>query len=131
MSLKCTYCGGERFLHGPEGGASVNLLCANQLCRHWFNLTPGLPLEDLHRVEPTKAEQEKSAAIRLRELRAQYVREFDEGGDLFARGFSARQCFSDNDLHKGWTIAGANAANARRLAGWVDAAFKSLEKSRA
>lgn len=49
----CTYCDGTRFYEGPRGGMSVNILCANDKCRHWFNYHRGfIPMDDLHRIEP-------------------------------------------------------------------------------
>lgn len=57
--LKCPYCGGTKFFEGPSGGMSTNILCANTECRHWFNYHQGImPMDDLHRVEPTEAEKE-------------------------------------------------------------------------
>lgn len=56
--MKCTYCGGTKFFEGPSGGMSTNILCANPECRHWFNYHQGiLPMDDLHRIEPSEAEK--------------------------------------------------------------------------
>lgn len=56
MALRCTYCEGEEFYEGPQGGLSTNILCANRDCRHWFNHTVlGFGshhiLDDLNHVE--------------------------------------------------------------------------------
>lgn len=51
--ITCSYCGGCEFHRGPQGGGSVNIVCANPDCRHRFNFTPMLgEIEDLHMVEP-------------------------------------------------------------------------------
>ena len=60
--ITCTYCQGTKFFEGPSGGMSTNILCANPDCRHWFNYHQGiLPMDDLHRVEPSDAEKAKLA----------------------------------------------------------------------
>lgn len=52
--ITCTYCRGTKFFEGT----STNILCANPECRHWFNYHGGvLPMDDLHRVEPSDAEK--------------------------------------------------------------------------
>lgn len=54
---KCTYCGSIDFFEGPSGGATTNILCANQECGHWFNWAGAFGgLEDLGF---TQAEREK------------------------------------------------------------------------
>ena len=59
--LLCLYCGGSEFLRGPAGGESINVVCANAKCRHWFNATPKLNLfEDLNRIEPESEFAQKS-----------------------------------------------------------------------
>lgn len=56
--VKCSYCGGTKFFEGPSGGMSTNILCANPDCRHWFNYHGGiLPMDDLHRIEPSAEEK--------------------------------------------------------------------------
>lgn len=54
--LCCTYCDGTDFYEGPSGGMSVNILCANRDCRHWFNFAgyvdKVIMFDDLHRVQP-------------------------------------------------------------------------------
>lgn len=66
--LKCPYCGGTKFFEGPSGGMSNNILCANSECRHWFNYHGGImPMDDLHRVEPTEAEKAAQAQRREQE----------------------------------------------------------------
>lgn len=52
--LKCSYCGGTEFFEGPSGGLSVNILCANKACSHWFNWGPGMFFDDLNKVEEWK-----------------------------------------------------------------------------
>ncbi len=34
----CPDCGKEGFLEGPHGGASVNIMCANEECKSKFNV---------------------------------------------------------------------------------------------
>ena len=34
----CPDCGGKKFLEGPSGGVSTNIMCAK--CRHRFNASP-------------------------------------------------------------------------------------------
>ena len=49
FKLQCTYCGGEDFYSGPQGGMMTNICCANRSCRHWFNVCPELGIfDDLH-----------------------------------------------------------------------------------
>ncbi len=57
--MKCTYCDGTNFFEGPSGGGSVNVLCSNPDCRHWFNDMGPMGFEDLHKVEPTDEEKIK------------------------------------------------------------------------
>lgn len=37
---KCPDCGCEGFYEGPSGGLSTNIECANEECKHRFNVTP-------------------------------------------------------------------------------------------
>lgn len=39
IEVKCTDCGGEEFMAGPEGGMCQNVLCTN--CKQWFNVCVG------------------------------------------------------------------------------------------
>lgn len=49
--LTCPYCGGTKWLEGPRGGMSTNIMCANAACEHWFNYHQGfIPMDDLHRI---------------------------------------------------------------------------------
>ena len=38
----CPDCQGDKFLEGPHGGASVNIMCANDECKSRFNVCPGM-----------------------------------------------------------------------------------------
>lgn len=84
---KCTYCGGTEWYEGPSGGMSVNILCANENCRHWFNHTPMLDeLDDLKRVEPTAEEKTAEQAKRRAEADAAREARFEEGRKAFYEG---------------------------------------------
>lgn len=73
---RCTYCGGTKFHKGPSGGVSTNILCANPDCRHWFNYHQGiLPMDDLHRVEPSEAEKKTERNTKDDEALAGRIRE--------------------------------------------------------
>ncbi len=37
----CPDCKGVKFLEGPSGGASTNIMCANDKCKSKFNHCPG------------------------------------------------------------------------------------------
>lgn len=81
---KCTYCGGTEFYEGPSGGMSQNILCANPDCRHWFNWHGGiLPMDDLHRVEPTAADKEQEAAARKSAADEAFLNRFQEGARAY------------------------------------------------
>lgn len=38
----CPDCKENKFLEGPHGGASVNIMCANDECKSRFNICPGM-----------------------------------------------------------------------------------------
>lgn len=114
--LKCTYCGGTKFFEGPSGGMSTNVLCANDKCRHWFNHTP-FGMDDLNRVEPTKAEKETAEEIRAREYREARLGRYNTGRQAFADGKplgSLRTSFS----YGGYSEA---SDNIDRICGFIDA----------
>jgi|tagenome__1003787_1003787.scaffolds.fasta_scaffold20371316_2 hypothetical protein len=49
--LHCPYCGGTEWDEGPGGGMSVNIMCLNPACEHWFNYHQEIiPMDDLHMV---------------------------------------------------------------------------------
>ena len=51
----CTYCGGDLFNEGPQGGLSTNIMCANERCQHWFDWHLGIfPTDDLNEVGPER-----------------------------------------------------------------------------
>jgi len=121
--MKCTYCGGTSFYEGPSGGASVNVLCANQKCRHWFNDSLG-ELEDLHRVEPSDEEKAEAAKasegttnLGLPRLLVKIDAIYEEGAELYRSGESAKNCLQERD-YGGY---GAAASNLLRLTGYIDA----------
>lgn len=88
--VKCTYCGGTRFHKGPSGGISQNILCANTNCRHWFNYSQGIvPLEDLHRVEPTA--DQRAIEIAERDRAEDEVNQ--EFATCYREGRSVRELF--------------------------------------
>lgn len=126
--MKCTYCGGTEFLEGPSGGMSVNVLCANPKCRHWFNHTPIMgKLEDLKRVEPTddeKAQQRETANQLAFELR---TKTWQEGVELHQLGNPAISCIrhTQNNQAGFYQAAGDDIV---RLAGWLDAAHNKRQK---
>ena len=79
----CSYCGGKDFFEGPSGGMSINSLCSNMKCRHWFNWTPELEsVEDLKKVEPS--EEEKVEEKRKRD--AEPALQYKEGREAFQKG---------------------------------------------
>lgn len=79
-----TYCGGDKFFEGPSGGMSTNILCANPDCRHWFNWHAGiLPMDDLHRVEPSN--EEKASQADAKQLERD--REFSERLNIGATSY--------------------------------------------
>lgn len=86
---QCTYCKGTAWFRGPEGGVSVNILCANKACRHWFNFTPPLDqLDDLKRVEPTPDEKAREEAIRKSAADAEFIERFEQGAQAYRDGIS-------------------------------------------
>jgi hypothetical protein len=92
--LKCAYCGGDKFLEGPSGGMSTNVLCANPECRHWFNHTPipGMELEDLHKVEPTPDDRIKTKEESDR-IRAEHMRDIAKiGAEIYRQGGDVTAC---------------------------------------
>ncbi len=122
---KCTYCGGTTWFGGPSGGMSQNILCANPECRHWFNYAEGMMFDDLHRVEPTK-EEEEATQRRYHTSLAEHERTlYQEGADLFESGG-----FAINLRKPGRYGAAvgpqANEDNIIRLCGFIDAMAEKL-----
>jgi hypothetical protein len=115
----CTYCGGTKFYEGPGGGMSVNVLCANEECRHWFNATP-FGFEDLKRVEPNDAEKEAARAAANNDVAKLRQATYLEGAEAYRAGRTAFSCVSAT---KNNPIGFYNAAgdDIVRLAGWLDA----------
>ena len=122
--MNCTYCGGSEFYEGPSGGASINVLCANKDCRHWFNDTP-FGFDDLHRVEPTDEEKHQKkldAEIRIKTRRDSLLMEgelaFSEGKD-------------PDELRTGYAYGSYAEAedNVTRLTGFMRAMAKELRSS--
>lgn len=121
--MKCTYCGGTDFYEGPSGGMSINVLCANPKCRHWFNGVLG-DLQDLDRVEPTDEEKEQQRKNRegminlgLPRMLVKIEDIYQEGRKLFVSGDPARSCFQEK------VGFGEAHSNILRLLGWLDEAF--------
>ncbi len=55
----CPDCGTSKFLEGPSGGASVNIMCANKQCRSEFNICPGMFAERIGSSDDIIQEIEK------------------------------------------------------------------------
>lgn len=128
--MKCVYCGGADFYEGPNGGMSINVLCANPKCRHWFNDVLG-DLKDLNRVEPTDEEKEQQRKNRegtinlgLPRMLVKIEDIYQEGRKLFAAGDPSRSCFQEGQCG-GY---GAAHSNIFRLSGWLDEAFDRGER---
>lgn len=111
---KCTYCGGTEFYAGPEGGLSMNVLCANPDCRHWFNDTP-MGFEDLRQIEPTEEERMEQAAIAATANTQKVLDLYHQGADLAKDHGLALACISDARRHGKLTTD-----DLIRLAGWLD-----------
>jgi hypothetical protein len=125
--MKCTYCGGTDFLEGPSGGLSVNVLCANSQCRHWFNSAIGEITEDLHRVEPT--EDQRKLAQAASNKRAADLRENTrmEGAAAFLNGDPASSCIRNTNNNEAgfYQAAGDDIV---RLTGWLDEAQRFIPR---
>ena len=146
---RCTYCGGTEFFEGPSGGMSINILCGNQKCRHWFNWTPVLEkLDDLNRVEPTKEEREAQRAEELEKNKANADTRYQEGRNAYLLGQRIGPCGGSganggyyNEAKDQTNIRRAMAygghaepvQNIDRLAGYIEAMadeLRALKKSR-
>jgi hypothetical protein len=108
--MKCTYCGGIEFFEGPSGGMSVNVLCADPKCRHWFNTFNGKIIEDLNLIAPTKEEKAEELWEKTRR----------EGCALYEEGRPASACIKNKDFNQ-YGFHGAAGDDIVRLAGWMDA----------
>lgn len=114
--MKCTYCGGTKFLEGPSGGMSTNVLCANPECRHWFNSSP-FSFDDLHRIEPTDEEKTEAARKKVDEESAVTLATYRDGADLYRQGEKSLACLKDQT----YGPAAEVRSNVIRLCGWLDA----------
>lgn len=114
---RCSYCGGTDFFEGPSGGVCVNIRCANEKCRHWFNFTP-FGLEDLNRVDPTPHEEEMQHQDALQSEKSLRDRIFAEGQSMRAAGRPALDCLrSTKNNACGFYNAGGD--DLVRLCGWL------------
>lgn len=116
--MKCTYCGGTKFLEGPSGGGSINILCANYQCRHWFNEMGPFGLQDLHCIEPTDEEKIVNRQALKTAKEQSHLALYQSGKDLFTTGNPARSCISEDGTEM----------SVLRLAGWLDAFRSDIEK---
>ena len=126
--LQCTYCKGTEFYEGPAGGVSVNVLCAEESCRHWFNYTP-FGMEDLNRVEPVEpTEQERLAAeVKLAvEWRTHEQKMFAEGAGHYLTGLTAGELLQK--YRREAYGYGESRNNVLRLAGWIDEFVKDAKQ---
>lgn len=116
----CVYCGGTDFYEGPRGGASVNILCANPECRHWFNyMEPLDKLDDLEKVEPTEEEKEAERQRKIKEVGEFPIRMYQEGVDAFDNGDSLFSIIDSKPYgHQ------SNGADIYRIAGYIDTLTK-------
>lgn len=115
---KCTYCGGTKFYEGPSGGMSVNILCANEKCRHWFNYTPAFDgLDDLKRVEPTEEQRKRQIDDRKREAEEASKARRAEGIALYYAGKPPEACLINNTYGN----YGEARYNVERLCGYIKA----------
>jgi len=119
--MKCTNCGGTKFFEGPSGGVSVNVLCANPKCRHWFNMGP-IGLEDLNRVEPTPEEKEQKEKEQKLNRNAHNLALYNEGANHYKCGGTA---YSVREEHTAWNESRENVI---RLTGYIDAMRDDLSK---
>lgn len=123
MTMKCTYCKGTDFFEGPSGGMSVNLLCANPECRHWFNLVLD-KLEDLDKIEPSDEEKAAKREAEKDTINCGMPRMlvpksilYCEGIEIFRAGKSVGECYAKH--------SGQGAF--MRFMGWMDAAFDRVQ----
>lgn len=108
--MKCTYCGSERFYEGPSGGASTNVLCANDDCRHWFNVDPWCGLEDLNRVQPPPGKEKILPTVD--QVKERYIR---EGRECYLQGGPLAEILESKP---GWHAC--TGADLYRIAGWLE-----------
>jgi hypothetical protein len=115
--MNCTYCGGDKFYEGPSAGFSINILCQNPKCRHWFNYEQVLDkLEDLHKIEPTEEEKETKRVEQIKEAENLPNKLYQEGQQLHKEGKSCLECVKSNPC---WhSVTGADFY---RLSGFIDA----------
>lgn len=115
--IRCPYCGGDKFIEGPSGGMSINILCANKECRHWFNYHGGImSMDDLKRVEPTEAEKEAEKRDHEQKKREDQAERFNSGMERYRQGSSAISMLVNPNYARG-----ADAENVERLLGFIDA----------
>lgn len=122
--MKCLYCKGTDFFEGPSGGGSQNVLCANDKCRHWFNVTP-FGLEDLHRVEPSN--EEKLAEQHQQEIveKNATAHFYNEGRSFYQKGDSSLKCLS-SPLYGNYAEPHENVL---RLCGFLDALKEDISNN--
>ena len=121
--MKCSYCGGVEFLEGPTGGLAVNLLCANEECRHWFFVNPmTAEIRDLNRIEPSKAEKQAEKNLQAQERKELPLNLFDVGRSLFNKGESALSCIQKSEPYWHEVYGG----DLYVLAGFIEAAVEKI-----
>lgn len=59
LSGICPDCEGTLFSEGPHGGASINVMCANDKCKSKFNYCPGMFAERIDERESKITTEEK------------------------------------------------------------------------
>ena len=125
--MKCLHCGGEKFFEGPFGGMSVNVLCANPNCRHWFNWNPiQNKLEDLNKVESTQEQKVQESLDKARKRLEAKERRYNEGYQAFQEGLSVNTLRSDG-AYGGYA---ESEWNIDRIAGFLDAMSDHIRKEK-
>lgn len=119
----CTYCGGTKFYQGPSGGISTNILCANKDCRHRFNWHSGIiPMDDLHRVEPTADEAATARAAIKAISDAEFTKRLNEGRDAYRASSLAELRMAQRA--QGWTHP--KQEHIDQLCGYIEAMAAKL-----
>jgi hypothetical protein len=115
--MECPYCKGTDFYEGPTGGMMMNVICADEECRHKFNLnTLTGELEDLKSVQPKEKTIQEREAERAKEVSDAKTAAYLEGVELFKTKGSAVDCIQQSGV--GWHyFCGADLF---RLAGYMD-----------
>ena len=127
--LTCTYCGGNRFYEGPSGGGSINVLCSNPDCRHWFNDT-GFGLDDLDKIEPTKEERAEQKKDQSGIIQEKIDARIEDGKRIYKTGGKPFDCLSREADTRTGTEANSNIetfqpvvhyGDLERLCGYLEA----------